>query len=172
MAQGIPEYYLGGTPQSTQGLSPLQLALADILRKGTDVSLFVNPDFITEMQRFTDSKQIYPANVNEQYNYNGVWDGWNDGRLDSPSGYQGARPTSYPTLNLPSTGITGTNFIIIGDEIFVQRVAQDCGPDEELRYELVQVGKRAEIAQGTFAVYGKIVYKGSLGIPQDSGPIF
>ena len=159
MAQGIPEYYLGGTPQSTQGLSPLQLALAEILRQGSDVSLFVNPDFLTEMQRFTDSKQVYPANVNEEYGYTGTWDGWNNTEVQLTAG--------YPRLNLPTTGITGTNFIVIGDEIFVQRIAEDCGPNEELKYELVQVGKKAEIAEGTFAVYGKIVYKGSLGIPQD-----
>lgn len=155
MATGIPDYYLGGTPESTQGLSPLQLALANILRTGTETALFANPDFILEMQRFTNSIPLTPFNVSENYGEITTWDGENGTYLTANKG-------TAKILNDIARGITGIRVIVIGDVIYVQRVAQDCGPNEEVRYELVQVGKKSEIAQGTFAVYGKVIYSGSV----------
>lgn len=155
MATGIPDYYLGGTPESTQGLSPLQLALANILRTGTETALFANPDFILEMQRFTNSIPLTPFDVSENYGEITTWDGENGKYLTADKG-------TAKILNDIARGITGIRVIVIGDVIYVQRVAQDCGPNEEVRYELVQVGKKSEIAQGTFAVYGKVIYSGSV----------
>lgn len=155
MATGIPDYYLGGTPESTQGLSPLQLALANILRTGTETALFANPDFILEMQRFTNSIPLTPFDVSENYGEMTTWDGENGQYLTADKG-------TAKILNEIARGITGIRVIVIGDVIYVQRVAQDCGPNEEVRYELVQVGKKSEIAEGTFAVYGKVIYSGSV----------
>lgn len=149
---GIPEYYLGGTPNPNSGLSPLQLALFEHMRNGTENPIFINSEFAQEMHLFTNSNPILPLNVQNAYSFDSVYS-WNPLRtqflLDKIT-------TQF------STGITGRRFIIIGDQIFIERVAQDCGPDEDVRYELVQVGKKSEIAEGTFAVYGKIVYGGKL----------
>lgn len=155
MATGIPDYYLGGTPESTQGLSPLQLALANILRTGTETALFANPDFINEMRRFTDSVPVVPLNIIE--NYGGGYENNSIGEF-APYYIQG----SAKLLDQIARSIKAVRIITIGDTIYVQRVAQDCGPNDEVRYELVQVGKKAEIAEGTFAVYGKVIYSGSV----------
>lgn len=155
MSDGIPEYYLGGTPQPNLGLSPLQLALLDKIRNGTENPLFINSGFAREIWRFANSKIVQPINIDESYGYSGVWDWWN-GRNEITYG------GSPKAINQIATGITGRSYVIIGDIIYIERVAQDCGPDEDVRYELVQVGKRAEIAVGTYAVYGKTIYSGTV----------
>lgn len=161
MATGIPDYYLDGTPGSTQGLSPLQLALAEILRKGTDTSLFVNPEFLSEMQKFTNSTPLVPLNVLANYGQTSTWDWWNGIDVQLTQG--------YAKLMDQIVRITATRIITIGDQIFVQRVAQDCGPDEAIRYELVEVAKRSEAAEGSFAIYGKTIYSGPVAAASDSG---
>ena len=181
MATGIPDYYLGGTPESTQGLSPLQLALAEILRKGSETSLFVNQEFMTEMKRFADSTPIVPLDVittNTQtftnvYNYLGeisidYWVPWNQTNVQ-------LTPAAAALINQIAR-ITSVRVITIGDQIYLQRIAQDCGPNEAVRYELVEVGKRSEIAEGAFAVYGKVLYggpaaSGSVGYGYTDGPV-
>lgn len=133
----IPNTFLEGTTNFLEGLSPLQLAYANILFAGGDPSLFVNPEFLTEMKQFADSAQVEPVNV--------------------VTGSIGVPKVEKPII---ASGITGNSFVVIGDTVYVQRVAQDCGPDEELRYELVKIGNKFEVAEGTFAVYGKIIYGG------------
>ena len=155
MSDGIPEYYLGGTPAPNAGLSPLQLALIEKIRSGSENPLFINSGFAREIWRYANSKPLTPINIDETSGYSAVWDWWN-GRDEIL--YAGAAKV----INQVATGITGRSYIIIGEEIYVERVAQDCGPDEEERFELVQVGKRAEIAEGTYAVYGKIIYSGTV----------
>lgn len=145
MSDGIPEYYLGGTPQPNASLSPLQLALIEKIRSQSQTPLFMNPGFAREMWRYANSNEIKPININQTSGYSNIWNWYNERVIDQIA-----------------TGITGRRYIIIGEDIYIERVAQDCGPDEEIRTELVQVGKRAEIAEGTYAAYGKIVYSGTV----------
>lgn len=160
MATGIPDYYLGGTPESTQGLSPLQLALAEILRNGSETSLFVNQEFLTEMQRFCNSTPVVPLNVIDNYGETSTWDWWNGIAIQLTPGAR--------RILEQITRLNATRIITIGDQIYLQRIAQDCGPNEAVRYELVEVGKRAEIAEGSFAIYGKVVYSGPVAAASDS----
>ena len=114
-----------------------------------------NPDFVNEMRRFTDSVPVVPLNVME--NYGGGYENNSIGEI-APYYIQG----NAKLLDQIARSIKAVRIITIGDTIYVQRVAQDCGPNDEVRYELVQVGKKAEIAEGTFAVYGKVIYSGSV----------
>lgn len=56
----------------------------------------------------------------------------------------------------------GANLVSIGDEIYMLRQAEDCGPDDKNRTEQVYLGRRADIAFGTFAHYGPKISGGTL----------
>lgn len=58
--------------------------------------------------------------------------------------------------------IVGGALLSLGDDIYLLRDAQDCGPDGVNRTEQVLVGKRADLAFGTFAHYGGKINSGTL----------
>lgn len=57
--------------------------------------------------------------------------------------------------------VVGAELMSIGDDIYMLRDAQDCGPDGVNRTEQVLVGKRADLAFGTFAHYGPKINGGT-----------
>lgn len=144
----IPDIYKDIEPQVITGVTPLQIALMNFMATCSEYALQPNDEFIQEMKRFSDSKPLTPLTVEQ-----------NTGLAKQPD-------------IIP--GLTGIDYIMLGEDVFLQRIAQDCGPDEQVRYENVLVGKRTAIAQGTFAHYGKIIYSGKVSngtnIWQPDGP--
>lgn len=134
---GLPNVFRPGTPTITNGnLSPLQLALAQKMCAGSiDVNngpLLVNALFLAAMRDFSDSGFV------------------------SPIEYVGR------TVTNPLPGITGYSYVMEKDEdIYVIRRAQDCGPEEN-RLEKVYIGKKLELAEGTFSCFGAIIRGGSV----------
>lgn len=57
--------------------------------------------------------------------------------------------------------IVGAELLSIGDDIYLLRDAQNCGPDGINRTEQVLVGKRTDLAFGTFAHYGGKISSGT-----------
>lgn len=131
----IPNVYQGLVPDKTEsGLSSLQLAMANDMMSG-GAPFKVNQDFLRAMQVFADSKPLSPS-------------------------------TTDPTTGLPrtpdiSTTLTGIDYKSIGDDIYIYRKAPDCGPNENI-YEYAYLGKRANVAVGTWAFYGKLIYGGTV----------
>ena len=58
--------------------------------------------------------------------------------------------------------IVGAALMSLGDDLYILRDAQDCGPDGINRSEQVLVGTRADLAFGTFAHYGGKIAAGTL----------
>ena len=139
----IPTIYNDNNPQLTTGLSPLQLALAQKWALSAELPFNVNQDFAKEMRRFASSEQ------------------WTPFTIDPNSG--------LPTVNGISPGITGLSYIIIGEDVYLRRVAQNCGPDETVRYENEYLGKRVQIAEGTYALYGRTIFNGRIGSANEPG---
>lgn len=50
--------------------------------------------------------------------------------------------------------MVGAALLSLGDDLYILRDAQDCGPDGVNRSEQILVGKRADLAFGSFAHYG------------------
>ena len=131
-----PNVYLNFTPSiTTGGLTALQLALASYLVDGNSPPLFPNENFLTEMKTFADSSPLSPATVDLQ--------------------------TGNPREPDIAPGLTGIAYVSIGDDIYLIRHAQDCGPDEVNRYEKIYVGNKAQVAEGSFAYYGGPIENGS-----------
>lgn len=128
LADKIPPVYYGengSTPtQTSGGLSPLQLALMAAMTTGNPPAFGINPDFLKELKKFSDSGRV-PANVIYK-------------------------------------DIVGAALLSLGDDLYLLRNAQDCGPDGVNRSEQVLVGKRTDIAFGTFAHYGGKIDSGTL----------
>lgn len=57
--------------------------------------------------------------------------------------------------------VVGASLMSLGDDLYILRDAQDCGPDGVDRTEQVLVGKRADLAFGTFAHYGRKINGGT-----------
>lgn len=138
----VPSIYQGLVPTQTEGgLSSLQLAMAnDMINGGAPFK--INQDFLTAMQQFCSSAPLSPA-------------------------------TTDPVTGLPrtpdiSTTMVGIAYKAIGDDIYLYRKAPDCGPDEN-RFENAYLGKRANVASGTWAFYGKIVFGGT-AVPPPYSP--
>ena len=68
-------------------------------------------------------------------------------------------PKPFPPL---IRDITGEAYFVRGEDLYIYRQAEDCGPDED-RFEEVLIGKVRDIAKGTYAYYGRIVVRGSVG---------
>lgn len=139
MPSSIPLVYQGTVPTQTQGgLSPLQLAVANYfiqnINTGQNPPFSVNQDWIKVMQTFVDSGMLTPANANPY--------------------------TGNPYSVIIAPGITGIRYIMVGEDVYLLRRAQDCGPDEN-RLEKILIGKRAQVAEGTFAYYGRVIIGGS-----------
>ncbi len=58
--------------------------------------------------------------------------------------------------------IVGAALLSLGDDLYLLRDAQDCGPDGVNRSEQVLIGNRADLAFGTFAYYGRKIDAGTL----------
>ena len=134
---GIPDVYRGTQPTlGTPSLSPLQLALLSYLATGTPPPLTVNNTFLQEMKTLSDSDSLSPATI--------------DYITDLPR-----NPDIAP-------GYTGIGYISLGDEVYLLRQAEECGPSGEVRHEYVRMGTRAETAEGTFAYYGGPIENGTV----------
>jgi len=97
----------------------------------------INIDFLAEMVVFGSSENISPL------------------EFDPRTGL----PKPFPPL---IRDITAEAYFVRGEDLYIYRQAEDCGPDED-RYEEVLVGKVRDVATGTYAYYGRIVRSGSVG---------
>lgn len=137
----VPLVYQNNDAVIEPTLSPLQLALAQYMLQGTPYAFAPNQRFLNAMRVFASSEPLRPITI------------------DPVTGL----------ANRPSVGrdIIGIRYEAKGDDIYVYRRAQDCGPDED-RYEYAYVGKRAEIASGTWTYYAVRIIAGSVGLGSSS----
>ena len=123
--------YQGNTPSlESGGLNALQLALANYMARGNPPPFAVNNAFLETMKTFSDPGELSPFDI--------------DTRTGLPR---------VPDLNY--TVSDGIAYIARGEDIYLLRRAQDCGPDEN-RLEEVYLGQRPDVAAGTWAFYGMI----------------
>lgn len=130
--------YQGNTPTPIEntGLTPVQLALANYMAVGSPPPFAVNQPFLDAMATFSDSGVLSPFT------------------LDTRTGLPRTPDLKYTT----SQGIA---YIARGEDIYLLRRAQDCGPDE-YRFEEVYIGRRPDVAEGTWAFYGASIGAGSV----------
>ena len=134
----VPPIYTNNVPiQNIGGLTPLQLAAANYMMTSNPQPFSINIDFLTEMLLFGSSENISPL------------------EFDPRTGL----PQPFPPL---IRDITAEAYFVRGEDLYIYRRAENCGPDED-RYEEVLVGKVRDIATGTYAYYGRIVRSGSVG---------
>lgn len=123
--------YQNNTPSlENGGLNALQLALANYMAVGNPPPFAVNNAFMQTMKTFTDPGELSPFD------------------LDTKTGLPRVPDLLY-TVN------EGISYIAKGEDIYLVRRAQDCGPDEN-RLEEVFLGKRPDVAAGTWSFYGMI----------------
>lgn len=132
----IPFTYQNNTPTIDPSLLPLQLALANYMALGNPLAFAPNTRFLQAMKNYCDSFVLSPLDFDPR--------------------------TGFPRVPDISRDITGIFYLANGDDVYVYRLAQDCGPDEN-RYEWVKIGKRTEIATGTWIYYGPTIRSGSVG---------
>lgn len=126
------DVYQGRTPAiENGGLNPLQLALANYMAVGNPPPFAVNNAFMETMKGFTDPGQLTPFDI------------------DTKTGLPRQPDLDY-NIN------EGIAYIARGEDIYLLRRAQDCGPDEN-RLEEVYLGRRPDVAAGTWAFYGTVV---------------
>jgi len=137
----IPNNFLFNNPNlGVGGLSPLQLAAANFLISANPLPFGINADFLAEMLIFGSSEIVTPLEF--------------DTRTGLPNPYTLVRD------------VVGVSYYVRGDDVYLRRRAQDCGPDEN-RFEEVLLGKVKDIATGTYAYYGRTVISGSYGTGSD-----
>lgn len=140
----IPQIYTDLIPTvPTSTLTPLQIALTASMSNAQELAFDVNVDFAREMTRFASSEKWVPAEKDPF--------------------------TGLPIRINAIPGLTGQAIVIIGEDVYLKRIAQNCGPNETVRYENEYIGKRVNIAEGTYALYGKIVYDGRMATSMDAG---
>ena len=123
--------YQGTTPSiQNGGLNALQLALASYMAQGNPPPFAVNNAFMETMKTFTDPGELSPFDI------------------DTATGL----PRVPDLLYNVSEGIA---YIARGEDIYLLRRAEDCGPDEN-RLEEVFLGRRPDVADGTWAFYGQV----------------
>lgn len=132
----VPFTYQNNTPTIDPSLLPLQLALANYMALGNPLAFAPNTRFLQAMKNYCDSFVLSPLDFDPR--------------------------TGFPRVPDISRDITGIFYLANGDDVYVYRRAQDCGPDEN-RYEWVKIGNKTEIATGTWVYYGPIVRSGSVG---------
>ena len=136
--------YQGLTPTITfGGLQPLQVALANYM---TEANLYgnayednpwnPNKAFMDEMKKFVDPGTLTPLEFDI-----------NTGLAKAP--------------DIDRTITAGIGFITRGDNVYLLRRALDCGPNEN-RTELVFLGNRFDLAEGSFAYYGAMIRPGTV----------
>lgn len=132
----LPSIYSDTVPtQTVGGLSPLQLALANYMTTGTTPPFGVNQEFLFAINKFADSGLMSPTTI--------------DTRTGEPV---------FPPI-LPD--VVAIAYLTSGNKIYLLREAQDCGPDEKGRTELVYIGDVTELAEGTFVYYGNALPNGT-----------
>jgi len=132
----VPPIYTNNVPiQNIGGLTPLQLAAANYMISGSPQPFGINQEFLTEMIRFGSSENISPL------------------AFDPKTGL----PNPFPPLIL---NVSAEYYFVRGEDLYIYRRAEDCGPDEN-RFEEVLVGKVRDVATGTYAYYGRPVRSGS-----------
>jgi len=57
--------------------------------------------------------------------------------------------------------LNGVGFVSIGENVYLYRLAPDCGPDDTPRYEKILLGPRSQIAPHTFSYYGPNIFGGT-----------
>jgi hypothetical protein len=134
----VPPIYTNNVPiQNIGGLTPLQLAAANYMMSSSPQPFSINIDFLTEMLLFGSSENISPL------------------EFDPRTGL----PKPFPPL---IRDVTAEAYFVRGEDLYIYRPAENCGPDEN-RFEEVLVGKVRDLATGTYAYYGRIVRSGSVG---------
>lgn len=134
----VPEIYTNNVPvQNIGGLTPLQLAAANYMMTSNPQPFAINIDFLAEMVVFGSSENISPL------------------EFDPRTGL----PKPFPPL---VRDITAEAYFVRGEDLYIYRQAEDCGPDED-RFEEVLIGKVRDIAKGTYAYYGRTIIRGSVG---------
>ena len=129
--------YQTNVPALTQGgLTSLQLALANYMAIGSPPPFAVNQAFLEIMNTYSDSGVLSPFD------------------LDTRTGLPRIPDLKYTT----SEGIA---YIAKGEDMYLLRRAQDCGPNEN-RFEEVYIGRRPDVAEGTWAFYGRPIGSGSV----------
>lgn len=139
----VDPVYQGTTPTTTfGGLQPLQVALANYMAIANaygaafdDNPWAPNQAFMDEMVKFSDPGTLTPL------------------EFDPRTGLAKA-----PDIDRNITA--GIGFISQGDNIYLLRRALDCGPNEN-RTELVFLGNRFDLAEGSFAYYGQMIMAGT-----------
>lgn len=123
--------YQGNTPAiQNGGLNALQLALANYMAVGNPPPFAVNNAFMETMKAFTDPGELSPFD------------------LDTKTGLPRVPDLDYTISD-------GISYVARGEDIYLLRRAQDCGPDEN-RLEEVFLGRRPDVAAGTWSFYGMI----------------
>lgn len=130
-----PFTYQNNVPTIEPALLPLQLALANYMALGNPLAFAPNTRFMQAMKLYTNSVPLTPLTTDPR--------------------------TGLPIVPPIGRDIVGITYVGLGDDIYVYRKAEDCGPDET-RYELAYIGKRAEVAFGTWAYYGPRVGSGRI----------
>ena len=131
----IPLIYQGLIPtQEEGGLTPMQLALANYMIAGQQ-PFGVNNALLGAMKVFCSSDLQTPLDFN-----------WRTGESKLPDLVR---------------DITGISYSVRGEDLYLYRRAQDCAMDEE-RYEEVWLGKVKDVAEGTYAYYGRRVISGTV----------
>ena len=126
-------------------MSPLQLVVANYMLTGNPNPFQVNGKFLDAMAEYCDSKPITDNLIN----------------------IFGANIITNP-LPDPTRTVTGVSWRAKGDDIYAFRRALDCGEDEN-RFEEIWLGKRKDVAEGTYACYTGIIYRGSVAVASTSG---
>ena len=144
-----PSVYQGFKPDiNVGGLSPLQLAGLNFMLNssaGTSANAApfgVNIDFMAAARQFASSEIQTPLNYDVL--------------------------TGLPKIPDLIRDVVGIAYYVRGDDVYLFRQAQDCGPNEN-RTEEVWIGKTYDIAKGTYAYYGRRVGNGSYGTGSSAG---
>jgi hypothetical protein len=116
------------------GLDPMTLSVSTELLKNDPAPFGVNPDFLKSLQTYIDSKKLSPLLV---YNITGE--------------------AKLPDLN---TEISGYEYTVKGETVYVIRRAADCG-DDEFRNEELALGTRNDLYPNSFLFYGNLIPSGT-----------
>lgn len=130
--------YQGNTPTpiTDSGLNPIQLLLANYMAVGNPPPFAVNAAFLDAMKTYSDSGVLSPFELNSR--------------------------TGFPKIpDLEYNTSQGIAYVARGEDVYLLRRAQDCGPNE-YRLEEVYIGRRPDIAEGTWLFYAPAIPPGSV----------
>ena len=116
------------------GIDPMTLNVSTELLKNDPPPFGVNLDFLKSVQTYIDSKKLSPLLV---YNITGE--------------------AKLPDLN---SEISGYEYVVKDETVYVIRRAPDCG-DDEFRNEELALGKRSDLYPDSFLFYGNLIPSGT-----------